>query len=283
MNDSFTRLQVSVSDNGVGTITLNQPEEYNRMPPAFWEEFPAALNALDETGRTRALIVASTGKHFSAGMDVSVFTDERGPQLERGRAGEAARRRLAGLQDVFSRLEATRMPVIAAVQGGCVGGGVDLVAACDMRYCTEDAFFCIQEINIGLAADVGTLQRLPRLIPEGMMRELAYTGRRLPAGEAKEIGLVNEVFASQDQMLEAVHAIAAEIATKSPLAVSSTKHLLNYGRDHSISETLDYQQLWMGAVPQGGEMATYFKAKGAGADPVFEDLAPLPAGSRPLS
>jgi enoyl-CoA hydratase len=267
-------MDLSLTD-GIGTITLNQPEEYNRMPGAFWSEFPAAVAELDASGRTRALIIASTGRHFSAGMDLSVFTGARGPELERGRAGEAGRRRLDGLQDVFSQLERVRMPVLAAIQGGCVGGGVDLVAACDMRYCTEDAFFCIQEINIGLAADVGTLQRLPRLIPEGMMRELAYTGRRMPAAEAKEIGLVNQVYASQEEMLEAVRGIAAEIASKSPLAVASSKHLLNYGRDHSIADALQYQQLWMGAVPQGGEMATYFKSKSDGSQPRYEDLAPL--------
>ena len=274
MTDNYTRMDVAL-DGGIGTITLNQPDEYNRMPTAFWSEFPAAIEALDGSGRTRAVIIASTGKHFSAGMDLSVFTEGGGPKLERGRAGEAARRRLGELQDVFTRLERARMPVIAAVQGGCIGGGVDLIAACDMRYCTEDAFFCIQEINIGLAADVGTLQRLPRLIPEGMMRELAYTGRRMPAAEAKEIGLVNQTFATQDEMLEAVRGIAAEIARKSPLAVASSKHLLNFGRDHGIDETLQYQQLWMGAVSQGGEMGVYFKARAEGAEPEYEDLPPL--------
>ncbi len=273
MNHDYTRLALTV-EAGVATLTLNQPDEYNRMPAAFWDEFPAALTALDATGDVRALVIASTGKHFSAGMDLSVFTDARGPELERGRAGEAARRRLAGLQGVFSALESVRMPVLAAVQGGCVGGGVDLVAACDMRYCTDDAFFCVQEINIGLAADVGTLQRLPRLIPEGLMRELAYTGRRLTAPEALSAGLVNATFETQETMLEAVSELAREIATKSPLAISSTKHLLNYGRDHSIQETLDYQQLWMGAVPQGGEMATYFKARAEGKEPVYDNLAP---------
>jgi enoyl-CoA hydratase len=282
MSDAYTRLDVR-SAGGVGTITLNQPDEYNRMPDAFWSEFPAAVRALDATGRTRALVVASTGKHFSAGMDVSVFTRGGGPAPERGRAGEAARRRLGDMQEVFTSLERARMPVLAAVQGGCVGGGVDLVAACDMRYCTADAFFCIQEINIGLAADVGTLQRLPRLIPEGLMRELAYTGRRLTAEEARDVGLVNRVYDSQEAMLEAVHAIAAEIASKSPLAVASSKHLLNYARDHSIAEALEYQQAWMGAVPQGGEMGIYFQAKRDGVEPEYEDLQPLDGAGTSIS
>ena len=167
------------------------------------------------------------------------------------------------------------MPVIAAIQGACIGGGVDMISACDMRYCTSDAFFCIQEINIGMAADVGTLQRLPNLIPTGLMRELAYTGRRLFAEEAKSIGLVNEVYDTHSHMLEAVMSIAEEIAKKSPLAVASTKHLLGYGEEHSVSDTLDYQTLWMGSISQGGEMAKYFNAKQQGNEPEFDDLPPL--------
>ncbi len=274
---NYTRMKVSVSgtNGSVGRIELCQPEQYNRMPPAFWEELPRALEELDAPGKIRALIVSSTGKHFTSGMDVSVFTTTREERWDRGRAGEAARRNLHRLQEVFSKLETVRMPVIAAIQGGCIGGGVDLIAACDMRYCSADAFFCIQEINIGLAADVGTLQRLPRLIPEGLMRELAYTGRRMYAEEAKDAGLVNEVFDSQELMLDHIETIAEEIASKSPLAVTSTKHLLNYGRDHSVADTLDYQQLWMGAVNQGKEMGIYFNAKADGSKPTYEDLPPL--------
>lgn len=274
---NYTRMKVSVggTNGSVGRIELCQPEQYNRMPAAFWEELPRALEELDATGKIRALIISSTGKHFTSGMDVSVFTTTREERWDRGRAGEAARRNLHRLQEVFSKLETVRMPVIAAIQGGCIGGGVDLIAACDMRYCSADAFFCIQEINIGLAADVGTLQRLPRLIPEGLMRELAYTGRRMYAEEAKDAGLVNEVFASQELMLDHIETIAEEIASKSPLAVTSTKHLLNYGRDHSVADTLDYQQLWMGAVNQGKEMGIYFNAKADGSKPTYEDLPPL--------
>lgn len=270
---NYTRMNVTKADK-IGHIELNQPDEYNRMPPAFWEEFPAAVAEMNAGGDVRALIVSSTGKHFTAGMDISVFTQGGDTTTDRGRVGEAARRRLGTLQDAFSTLQQVRIPVIAAIQGGCIGGGVDLIAACDVRYCTADAFFCIQEINIGLAADVGTLQRLPLLIPDGLMRELAYTGRRLYAEEAKRVGLVNEIFDSPEGMLEAVRGIAREIAAKSPLAITSTKHLLNYGREHGIDDTLAYQQVWMGAVSQGEDMARYFKAKAEGQDPEYDDLAP---------
>ena len=272
---SYSRLDLEVIDQ-VGHIKLNQPDEYNRMPPAFWQEFPRALDELDRSGRIRAVVVSSTGKHFTAGLDVSAFTGGGdGAKLDAGRKGEQARRRLAGMQDVFSKLEQIRMPVLTAVQGGCIGGGVDLIAASDMRYCTDDAFFCIQEINIGLAADVGTLQRLPKLIPEGMMRELAYTGRRMHADEAHRIGLVNHTYPDQESMLQAVLGIAQEVARKSPLATASTKHLLHYGKEHSIKDTLEYQAVWMSGISQSGEIQKYFAAKSAGTEPQFDDLPPI--------
>ena len=272
---TYTRLRSEI-DNKVGRITLSKPDEFNRMPPAFWSEFPDAIEEMDESGAIRALVISAEGKHFTSGMDTSVFTAGRsGPEYEAGRRGERSRRHIARLQDSFSVIERVRMPVIAAIQGACIGGGVVMISACDMRYCTSDAFFCIQEINIGMAADVGTLQRLPNLIPTGLMRELAYTGRRLFAEEAKSIGLVNEVYDTHSHMLEAVMSIAEEIAKKSPLAVASTKHLLGYGEEHSVSDTLDYQTLWMGSISQGGEMAKYFNAKQQGNEPEFDDLPPL--------
>lgn len=277
----YTRLRISRVD-GVGHIELSRPEEFNRMPPAFWEEFPAAVAEMDAGGDVRVVILSSTGKHFSSGMDLAVFTEARAPMSrDRGRLGEAGRRGIGRFQDAFNVLQDVRMPVIAAVQGACMGGGVDMVAACDMRYCTADAFFCIQEINIGLAADVGTLQRLPLLIPDGLMRELAYTGRRMYAEEAKEVGLVNAVFETHESMLETVRGIAGQIASKSPLAVTSTKHLLNYGREHGVRDSLAYQQVWMGAVSHGGDMARYFDAKSRGEEAEYEDLPPLPSANVP--
>lgn len=272
---AYTRIASTV-DGKVGHIQLAKPDEFNRMPPAFWTEFPQAIEEMDTSGTVRALVISGQGKHFTSGMDTSTFTSAAsGPSLDAGRRGERSRRNLARLQDAFSVIERVRMPVIAAVHGACIGGGVDMVSACDMRYCTSDAFFCIQEINIGLSADVGTLQRLPKLIPEGLMRELAYTGRRMFADEAKDIGLVNAVYDTQEKMLDAVTAIAAEIATKSPLAVASTKHLLNYGREHTIDDTLDYQSVWMGAVSQGSEIQKYFHAKTQDAEPEYDDLPPI--------
>lgn len=272
----YTRLRVEV-EGKIGNIILSQPDEFNRMPPAFWQEFPHAVKAMDARGDIRALIISGEGKHFTSGMDTTVFTTPRGGggSTDRGRAGEGSPRGLHRLQDAFGCMERVRMPVIAAVHGACIGAGVDMMSALDMRYATEDAFFCIQEINIGMAADVGTMQRLPRIIPDALMRELAYTGRRMYAQEAKEIGLVNGVFPTHGDMMDHVKDVALQIASKSPLAIVSTKHLLHYVRDHTVEDALSYQQMMVGAMPQGAEMAKYFGAKAEGKEAEFEDLNPI--------
>ena len=170
------------------------------------------------------------------------------------------------------------MPVLAAVQGGCIGGAVDMVTACDMRYATEDAFFCVQEINIGMTADVGTLQRLPRLIPEGVCRELAYTGRRMPAAEAKAVGLVNEVYDDHEALLDGVHEVARTIASRSPLAVHGSKQMITYARDHSTADSLDHMATWQAGMFQPADMAEAFAAQAEGREGDFDDLLPFRGG-----
>jgi enoyl-CoA hydratase len=163
------------------------------------------------------------------------------------------------------------MPVLAAIQGGCIGGGVDMVSACDMRYATADAFFCIQEINIGMTADVGTLQRLPKLIPEGVVREYAYTGRRMPASRAYELGFVNAVYADHAALLAGVHEVAAEIAAKSPLAVWGSKEMITYARDHTVADGLDRVATWNAAVLLSADLAEAAAAAREKRPPVFRD------------
>lgn len=180
------------------------------------------------------------------------------------------------LQDTFNILERARMPVLAAIQGGCVGGGVDLTSACDCRYATEDAFFVVQEINIGMTADVGTFPRLCNLLPQGVVRELAYSGRRLPAKKALEYGLVNEIFPTQEAMLTHVMAVAKEIAEKSPLAVYGSKMMVNYARDHSIADGLDYIATWQsGMYNPETDMREAMMAKKEKRPAKFDDLLPL--------
>ena len=268
---------------GVAHVRLSRPDELNTMIPAFWRELPEIVTELSDQGRARVVVLSSTGKHFCAGMDLAVFTgggpvgDGSGIE-EVGRQRAALRYNVLHLQRAFTALEQARMPVLAAIQGGCVGGAVDMVTAADCRYATNDAWFCIQEINIGMTADVGTLQRLPKLIPEGIVRELAYTGRRMSAARAAEVGLVNQVFDDHDSMLSGVHEIAAEIASKSPLAVHGSKEMINYARDHSVDDALGYVAAWQTGMFQPADMTETFVAKGEGRAPVFDDLGELRRG-----
>jgi len=265
-------------ENNVAHIILNRPEAFNAMPRAFWNELPAIVNDINDNARARVIVISSTGKHFSAGMDISVFTDGEGVSAAGGdqyARAEAFREFVMVLQNSFSCLDSARMPVIAAIQGGCIGAGVDMTSACDIRYCTEDAFFQIAEINIGMTADVGTFPRLCKLIPEGWVRELAYAGRRLPAQTAKEIGLVNGVFATQSAMMEHVMQLAAEIAEKSPVAVTGSKRMINYARDHSQADALDYIATWQAGMFAPPHMTEAFAAKAQKRDPDFPDLSPL--------
>jgi enoyl-CoA hydratase len=250
------------------------------MNRAFWNELPAIVRDIDDNARARCIVISSTGKHFCAGMDLSVFSSTGGGGAggDRGIAAEASRAHLKSLQDAFGCLDQARMPVIAAIHGGAVGGGVDLTSACDIRYASADAFFCIQEINIALTADAGTFPRLCRLIPEGWVRELAYTGRRLPAAKAKEIGLVNEVLPDHEAVVAHALSTAREIASKAPLAVAGSKVMINYARDHSIDDALDYIGVWQTGMLAGPHMAEAFKAKQEGREPVFPDLIAVHRG-----
>ena len=230
----------------IAHLVLCRPEALNTMHPLFWRELDGVLTQIQREGTARVLVLSSTGKHFSAGMALDTFSsaiamDDQSPE---GRA--AMFDVLTDMQATFTKLETLRIPVIAAIQGGCIGGAVDMVTACCMRYATADAFFCIQEINIGMVADVGTLQRLPKLIPEAIVKEYAYTGRRLPAAKALAYGLVNEVFESPEAMLAAAMQTAAEISAKPPVAIWGTKQAIHYTRDHSTEDALK-QMGWLQA------------------------------------
>ena len=272
-----TCFKVSI-ENNVAHIVLNRPEAFNAMPRPFWNELPTIVHDINDNAKARVIVISSTGKHFTAGMDVSVFTDGESITASGGdphTRAEAFRQFVLTLQGSFSCLDNARIPVIAAIQGGCIGGGVDMVSACDIRYATDDAFFQIAEINIGMTADVGTFPRLCNLIPQGWVRELAYAGRRLPAAKAKEIGLVNDTFATQEAMLAHVMELAHEIAAKAPVAVAGSKRMINYARDHSIADGLDYIATWQSGMFSPPHMMEAFAAKSQKREPNFADLAPL--------
>ena len=243
---------LNVSDN-VANLVLSRPNELNTMSRDFWVELGDILEEINRNSDIRVVVMSSTGKHFCAGMDLSAFSngvdnipDDKKP--DSARIGEALYRVAKELQGYISNLEKIRVPVIAAIHGGCIGGAVDMVTACDIRLASKEAFFCIQEINIGMAADVGTLQRLPKIIPDSKMREMAYTGRRMYAEEAKDSGLISDMFESQEEMLEAANKLAKEIASKSPVAIYGLKAVMNFSRDHSVSDGLEYNALWSGAM-----------------------------------
>jgi enoyl-CoA hydratase len=278
---THTCFDVEIRDK-IAHIRLKRPEAFNTMTRAFWNELPAIVNAINDEASARVIVISSTGKHFCAGMDLSVFTDGQGvaagntPKNEVGRSRLALRAEAMRLQKTFNCLDEARMPVLMAVQGGCIGGAVDMSTCADMRYATKDAFFVIQEINLAMTADVGTFPRLCHLLPQGLVRELAFAGRRLMAHRALELGFVNELFDTQEQMLAHVMEIAREIASKSPLAVHGSKVMINYARDHSIADGLDYVATWQsGMFNPTSDMFESFRAKQEKRDPVYEDLFPV--------
>lgn len=272
MTDRHFRLEIA---DRVARLTLDQPARMNAMSPSFWRELDAILDTLQREAPARALVLDASGKHFCAGMALEAFGSAIAPDESSAASRANIAPLLAGMQRTFDRLAELRMPVLAAIQGACIGGGVDLVCTADMRYCTRDAFFCVQEINIGMAADLGTLQRLPRLIPEGMARELAYTGRRLPAERALSLGLVNEVFDDTDAMLAGVMQIAREIASKPPVAIWATKQAIDYARDHSVADGLRQMGWLQSGLWDTAAVAEAIRARAEKREPVFADLAPL--------
>lgn len=261
--------------NHVAHLVLNRPEQLNTMHPTFWRELDEVLTRLHQEGSARALVISSTGKHFSAGMALDTFAgaiqmDDQSPQ---GRA--AMFDLLADMQATFTKLESLRMPVICAIQGGCIGGAVDMVSAACIRYASADAFFCIQEINIGMVADVGTLQRLPKLMPLAVVKELAYTGRRLPAAKAQAHGLVNEVFDTAEATLAAALQCASEIASKPPVAIWGTKQAIHYARDHSVEDSLRQMGWLQAAIWSNANVRESIAAMQARRNGEFAPLAPL--------
>ncbi len=257
---SFTTLELQF-DNQVATVSLNRPDKANCMNADMWAELQTCFEWLDAEPSVRAVILAGQGNHFCAGLDLAMFGGLHGSSSEPARRAEHLRRTILRMQDNLSAIEKCRKPVLAAIHKTCIGGGVDLVCCADMRYATEDAFFSIREIDIGMTADVGTLQRLPKLIPDGVARELAYTGRDMDAEEARELGFVNRVYEDREVLMREVMAIAQAIARKSPLAVRGSKEMLLYSRDHTVSESLNYVATWNAGMLSAADLQAGLQAQ----------------------
>ncbi|CAM8877083.1 unnamed protein product [Rhodiola kirilowii] len=247
---SFKSLELAVTPSGVAYLRLNRPAQRNALSQDFFAEVPKAFSLLDQNPKVRVIVLSGAGHHFCAGIDISTLgnTNSRSDEEDRGRSAERLRREIKYLQDAITAIERCRKPVIAAVHGACIGGGIDVITACDVRYCTEDAFFSVKEVDLAIVADLGTLQRLPSIVGYGNAMELALTGRRFTGVEAKALGLVSQVFKSGEEMAEGVRAIAEGITSKSPLAVTGTKAVLLKGRDFTVDQGLDYVATWNSAM-----------------------------------
>ncbi len=269
---SLETLSITLEEH-IATVRLSRPDKANAMNMAMWQEIRQAMDWIDATPEARVAILEGEGKHFTSGIDLQMMMGLQAQIKDDcdGRMREKLRRLILDLQDTLSSIERCRKPVLAAIHGACVGGGIDLICCTDMRYASADAYFSIKEIDIGMTADVGTLQRLPKLIGEGVVRELAYTGRRFEAAEAREIGLVNRVFDSREALQAGVREIAATIAAKSPLSIRGTKEMLNYARDHTVADGLNYIATWNSAMLMSADLMTAMMAHMSKQTPQFKD------------
>lgn len=257
----------------IAHVTLNRPEKRNAMNAAFWTECPALFDWMSDQPDIRCAIVSGAGKMFTAGIDLTLLAGMAPPaDADPARVRERLYRKIKAMQETFRAVARCRVPVIAAVHNGCLGAGVDLVTACCLRLCTEDAYFTIQEVNIGMVADVGTLQRIGTQLPEALVRELAYTGRPFRAAEAAAHGFVNAVVPDQATLLAKAEALAGEIAGKSPLAMAGIKQCLSYARDHPVDDALDQVAMWNAGMLLGADIMTGAKAALAKTDASYDDL-----------
>ncbi|MFC5698319.1 crotonase/enoyl-CoA hydratase family protein [Pseudomonas sp. GCM10022186] len=267
----YKAFRVELADK-IAHVQINRPEKINAMNADFWGEIVEIFREIEDNDQVRVVVLSGAGKHFSSGIDLMLLASV-GAQLgpDAGRNARTLRRKILELQGSFNAVDNCSKPVIAAIQGYCLGGAIDLISACDMRYSTIDAQFAIKEIDIGMAADVGTLQRLPRIIGDGMMRELAYTGRTIDGEEAQRLGLVNRTYADQDALLDGVFGIAHQIAAKSPIAVRGTKEMIRYMRDHRVDDGLEYVATWNAAMLQSTDLRVAMAAHMSKQKPEFAD------------
>lgn len=267
---NYTFFKVTLQDH-IAQVSFNRPNKANSLHIPMWEEMQQIFEDMHDNEEVRVIVLTGEGKHFCAGIDLATLMDLQkysGIKCE-GRKREALRKFIFKLQDTITAIEKCRKPVLAAIHKTCVGGGVDIITACDMRYCSEDAYFAIKEIDLGLVADIGTLQRLPNIINPGVAAELAYTGRKVTGQEAAKIGLVNQAFSTQEGMMDYVMKIATSIASKSPLCIRGTKEMLLYKRDHSVEESLNYMTAWNASMLMSDDLMEAFQAQMEKRQPVF--------------
>ncbi|MFN3387303.1 MAG: crotonase/enoyl-CoA hydratase family protein [Allosphingosinicella sp.] len=266
--------RISVSrEGGVAHVELARDGKFNAMDKAMFAELGDALRSLGADPSVRAILLSGRGKHFTAGLDLHYAASQFPPTDDPGRAAEARLRHIEWLQAAFNAAEEARPPVIAAIHGGCIGAGVDLAAACDIRIAAADAFFQVAEVDVAITADLGTLQRLTHMLPDGIVRELAYTGRRMAADEALRLGLLNRVVADREAAIGAGMELARTIAAKSPLAVAGAKKSLNYSRGRPVEEGLRHVAMWNAATLVSADLTAAIGARMTKQPAEFGDLS----------
>ena len=251
-----------IFDNHLAHIILNRPEKRNSMTTDFWKEFPEIVSDINQEGIIRVIIISSTGPHFCSGLDLSIFqSDLLDINKEKANKAILLNNYIEILQNALNILQECRIPVISAIQGACIGGGLDLVCASDIRLGTKDSYFSILETKLGLVADIGTFPRLVKLIPDGLVRELAFTGRNFNSNEAKLSGFLNNVYPDQKSMTNAAFELGKEISNNSPKVVFGCKEAIKFSRDHTTVEGLDWIKMWNSAMFNMKEVEESFKAK----------------------
>jgi len=259
-------------DGHVAQVTLVGPGKGNAMGPAFWAELPGVFASLDADPDIRAIVLTGSGRNFSYGLDLPAMGDTLTPMLADGalaRPRAEFHARLRKMQQSITAVADCRTPVIAAVSGWCIGGGVDLISAVDVRYASADAKFSVREVKLAIVADVGSLARLPLILNDGHLRELALTGKDIDAARAEKIGLVNDVYPDSEATLAAAHATAKEIAANPPLVVQGIKDVLDEQRTAAVSASLRYVAAWNSAFLASKDLTEGISAMFAKRTPEF--------------
>lgn len=268
---TYSNFQVSISEK-IAHVSINRPQKANALHLAAWKELKHVFETLSAQKEVRVIVLSGEGKLFCAGIDLELLMSVKDfEQVPSGQRSEQLYALVRHLQECVTAIEVCQKPVLAAIHNGCIGGGVDIIAACDLRYCSDDAYFTIKEIDMGMVADLGTLQRLPKFIKPAVVAEMAFTGRPVQALEAFEIGLVNRRFSSKEVMMAEVMKTAAVIASKSPLSIRGTKQVLHQSRDHSVAEGLDFIARWNSTMLLSDDLTEAFRAVMAKQKPQFED------------
>lgn len=263
-------------------VKFNRPEKANSLEIGFWAELPDLVRELARDPLVRVMVISGEGRHFCAGMDLAAFEFiARAANAEPGRAAFGMRQEIQRLQDACNALEEARFPIIAVAHGACIGAAVDLLCATDIRIASADAKFAIEEVNVGIAADLGTLQRLPKLIAPAIAKELAFTGRRFSAQEGLAWGFVNAVQADKEAAVAAALAMADEIAAKTPLAVAGIKRAIDFVRDHSVAEGLDQIATWNAGMLSYQDFERAIAARMAGSEAQFINMPRFNPGAWP--